>query len=200
MCTTVIFQYKCGCAERVVFECPFSSTTTQSSTSSLSSSPSESLRAHAHRNCSRRYQLQQQKLFASKGTTKPSTILSSHQTQSQMQTGIPVLPFPKPSCLQIGKPEEQRIAVTELDELCHDCWQLELQLTKQRESNDSDTMETDGDEQEDSGMNARVLREMFLNELVVPPQNANLGATSSAESFPEIEQASQQDVPLEERY
>ncbi|KAK5631763.1 hypothetical protein RRF57_007477 [Xylaria bambusicola] len=94
----------------------------------------------------------------------------------------------------IGKAEEHSTSeavITELDELCHDCWQRELRLTKQRENDGSSTMETDRDEQDDSGINTHVLREIFPNEFIVSPQNANLGAMSSAERLPQTEQVSQ---------
>ncbi|KAI1367041.1 hypothetical protein F5Y08DRAFT_102883 [Xylaria arbuscula] len=192
MCTTVIFQYKCGCSEPVVFECPFSSPPIPSSGSS--SSPSESLRAHAHRNCSKRYRLQQEKLYSSQQalwTTASNT--STLHAEALMLAETPVPPLPKPSCVQIEKGEEKNsseIPVTELDELCHDCWQHELELAKQAEAEDEDEAITgDDDEGQGNGANSnRILREIFSNELVRSPHspagNANRGVSSSAESFP----------------
>ncbi|KAI0201495.1 hypothetical protein F4808DRAFT_127865 [Astrocystis sublimbata] len=63
MCSGVIFQYKCGCAERVVFECPFSSPSPSPSPSPSASEANTSLRALSHHNCVRRYRVHQQNLL-----------------------------------------------------------------------------------------------------------------------------------------
>lgn len=191
MCTTVIFQYKCGCSEPVVFECPFSAPPISSSGSS--SSPSENLRAQAHQNCSKRYRLQQEKLFSSsKRSGQTTSNLSSPHAKPSGCAGTPVSPFPKPTCLQIEKAEEHSLGetpVTELDELCHDCWQHELQLAKQSEDEDTAVTE-EGDEEEGNRVqvNARILREISPNELVISPNianiNVNMTPMSSARSFP----------------
>ncbi|KAI1429348.1 hypothetical protein F5Y12DRAFT_482167 [Xylaria sp. FL1777] len=184
MCSTIIFQYRCGCAERVVFECPFSLTAISSPGSS------KSLRAHVHKNCSRRYRLHQQKLFSLKRTTEKSSTPSLHQAPSSpLQMEIPILPPPQPPCRQIGKAEEQNAsetAVTEIDEICHDCWQHELRLAKKTEDDGaSSTTMRDGEEQGENIANTHVLKERPVNELILPPPNMSLEAVSSTESFPE---------------
>ena len=94
--------------------------------------------------------------------------------------------------MQIEKAEEHSLGetpVTELDELCHDCWQHELQLAKQSEDEDTAVTE-EGDEEEGNRVqvNARILREISPNELVISPNianiNVNMTPMSSARSFP----------------
>ncbi|KAI1167479.1 hypothetical protein F5B18DRAFT_647727 [Nemania serpens] len=163
MCSTVIFQYRCGCAERVVFECPFSSTTDSVS--------GENLHQHPRQNCSQRHR---HKLFPSKMTTSAANIPSSHQALSS-RPKIPVLPPPTLLYPEIGETREEQEAseaTTALDEACHDCWQRSLRLARQ------------GDDDEE-GMgdlaNSRVLREISANRVILPPPRTNSGATLSTE-------------------
>ncbi|RWA07645.1 hypothetical protein EKO27_g7454 [Xylaria grammica] len=181
MCSTVTFQYKCGCAERIVFECPFPSIT--------SSNSSKSLHAHARRICSRRYRLHQQKLFRQKQTATTTTPTSYDVPTLSMPMNLPFLPLPKPYS---PKPEKiqgkkaHECTVTEIDEMCHDCWQRSLRLTKQRDGDDgvsADAMRNEEEDEEGNFINARVLREMPVNELILPPSSTSLGVQSSAESF-----------------
>ncbi|KAI0440182.1 hypothetical protein F4803DRAFT_553326 [Xylaria telfairii] len=187
MCSTVIFRYKCGCAERVVFECSFSSTT--------NSNASSSLRALSHQNCARRYRLHQEELFppnkATLATVTPTP--PSHQALPQsLGTDIQVPPSPKPTCPKTEKSKEQKAGettVTELDESCHDCWQSDLQLAKQRDDDDTSSLTSMKDDEKDvrNLANTRILREKPLNELILPPPSPPIitdsGATSSTGSF-----------------
>ncbi|KAI8953937.1 hypothetical protein F4801DRAFT_66648 [Xylaria longipes] len=184
MCSTVIFQYKCGCAERVVFECPFSWTTV--------SNASTSLRALSHQNCSRRYRIHQQKLFPPENATTTVTTPSSHQEYSQsFGMKIPILPPPKLVCPRTGKMKEQKAGeapMTELDEKCHDCWQSDLRLARQKEDSDtaSSTSMRDCEMEVEDLANTRILRERSVNELILPPPPPIIpdsGVTSSADGF-----------------
>ncbi|KAI0537342.1 hypothetical protein GGR58DRAFT_351943 [Xylaria digitata] len=174
MCSTVIFHYKCGCAERVVFECPFSLTT--------SSNLAKGLHTDSRQSCSRRYRLHQKKLFPpQKRTAATTTTLSPPK--------LPILPPPKSYSSKSENTEEQetnREATTEVDEICHDCWQRSLGPTKQRDD-DGTSSTTIGDYEDDKEnlVNVRVLRERSVNELILPPLSTNLGAVSSTENFSE---------------
>ncbi|KAI0914367.1 hypothetical protein F4823DRAFT_558063 [Ustulina deusta] len=185
MCSTVIFRYKCGCAERVVFECPFSLTTTSSSNSS------KSLRAHARGNCSRRrYRLHQQKLFPAKRTTETTTTASSHRAQPlSLRMKIPILLPPESSSYpQTAKAKEQdtsETTITEIDDICHDCWQRELRPAKQRDDGGASSAPMRDAEDQENLAHTYVLRERPVNEVILLPPSTSLGAVSSAESFPE---------------
>ncbi|KAH8159492.1 hypothetical protein CIB48_g8763 [Xylaria polymorpha] len=169
MCSTVIFLYKCGCAERVVFECSFSSTT--------NSNASNSLRALSHQNCARRYRLHQQKLFPPNKatTTETAPTPSSHQALPQsLGSNIPILPPPKSTCPKTEKSEGKKAGetiVTELDESCHDCWQSDLQLAKQQDDDDTSSLTSMKDDERSVRdlANTRILREKSVNELILPP-------------------------------
>ncbi|KAI0429184.1 hypothetical protein F5Y09DRAFT_357082 [Xylaria sp. FL1042] len=154
------------------------------------SSSSNNLAADVHQDCSQRYKRHQKKLLLPRRTTKPTPTPSSHKEQSlplrTMKT--PILP-PQPSYPQIGKKERQvtsETAVTEIDDICHDCWQRELQLAKQRDDDsNSSTTTRDGEEQEENMDNTHVLREMSMNELILLQPSVSLEAMSSAESATE---------------
>jgi hypothetical protein len=181
MCCTVIFKYRCGCAERVVFECPFSSTT--------NSILDERRDTDSHQNCSRHYRRHQEKLFAPEKTTATTTASPSHQALPQsLQIMIPILP---PSGLPCSKPEktsEQKISETktsELDDICHDCWQRSLRLAKQEDDDgvaSSATM-TDDKEEVEHIANSRILRERSVNEFILPQPTTDSALVSSSESF-----------------
>ncbi|KAI0808462.1 hypothetical protein GGR55DRAFT_192764 [Xylaria sp. FL0064] len=181
MCSSVIFQYRCGCTERVVFECPFFSTTVSSS----SNDPD----THAHGNCLRHYQQHQKKLLPPR-TTRTTASPPSHEEQSlSLRTmKIPILK-PEASYPQTEDDTTQdtsQTAMTEIDDICHDCWQRELQLAKHRDDDSSPSITTtDGEEQEENLDDIHVLREMSMNELILLQPSVNLEARSSAESVRE---------------
>ncbi|KAI0455546.1 hypothetical protein F5B21DRAFT_193216 [Xylaria acuta] len=187
MCSTVIFQYKCGCTEHVVFECPFSSTT--------NSNASSSLRALSHQNCSRRYRLHQQKLFPPEDAMTRATTPSSYQTLSQsLGMKMPILPPPKLVCPRTEKTKERKAGettITELDEICHDCWQSDVRLAKQKDDSDtaSSTPTRACEREVEDPANTRILRERSVNELILlppppPPIITDSGVTSSTDSVP----------------
>ncbi|KAI0554194.1 hypothetical protein F4679DRAFT_349352 [Xylaria curta] len=189
MCSTVIFRYKCGCTERVVFECPFSSTT---------SSNINSLRVLSHQNCSRRYQFHQQKLLPPENATAAATVPSSQQGQSQplWMMEIPILPPSSSVCPKTEKTKEQKadkITITELDENCHDCWQNDVLLERQKRDSDTASQNSTKNCEKNMGdiANTRILRERPLNELILPPPPppppiiTDLGVPSSMEGVSE---------------
>ncbi|KAF2969195.1 hypothetical protein GQX73_g4440 [Xylaria multiplex] len=172
MCSTVVFHYKCGCSERVVFECPFSS--------APSSNLAKGLHADSRQNCSRRYRLHQKKLFPPQKLTVATTTIPSSPK-------LPILPPPKLYSSKSENTEEREAdgeTTTEIDEICHDCWQRGLGSTKQRD-NDSTSSTTMGDYEDDkeNRVNVRVLRERSVNELILPPLSTNPGTVSSIENF-----------------
>ncbi|KAI0856620.1 hypothetical protein F4860DRAFT_398746 [Xylaria cubensis] len=187
MCSTVIFRYKCGCAKHVVFECPFSSTTNVN--------PSDSLRVLSHQNCSRRYRLHQQKLLPPENATATATVPSSQQEQAQLSwMKIPIRPLLKPVCSQnekIKEEEADKITITDIDESCHDCWQSDVLLKRQKR--DSDTASQNStrscDKEVESIDYTRILRERPVNELIPPPPPpriiTDLGVVSSTEGVSE---------------
>ncbi|KAI1312146.1 hypothetical protein F5Y03DRAFT_265571 [Xylaria venustula] len=184
MCCTVVFQYKCGCAERIVFECPFSTV------SVTDSSSSNSLRSIAHQTCSRPYRLHQQKLFSPKATTKTTTTPSSRREQLlPLRLKGSILTLPELSGQENATPEKRNIgeaAATEIDDLCHDCWQREVRLTKQRDGNSAPSTTTrDSEEQGKILVNANILREKSVNELILSRPSVSLEVMSSADSFHE---------------
>ncbi|TRX91328.1 hypothetical protein FHL15_007750 [Xylaria flabelliformis] len=193
MCSTVIFRYKCGCAERVVFECPFSSTTTNSNAS-------DSPRALSHQNCSRRYRLHQQKLLPPENATATATVSSSQQEQTQfLWMEIPIRPIPRSRsvCPQTEKTKEQKtdkITITDIDESCHDCWQSDVLLKRQKRDSDTASSQISTrscNKEVESIAYTRILRERPVNELVLPPLSppppiiTELGVTSSTEGVSE---------------
>ncbi|KAI0971141.1 hypothetical protein F4678DRAFT_433834 [Xylaria arbuscula] len=182
MCCTVMFQYKCGCIERVDFECPFSTD------SITDSSSSNSPRSITHQTCSRPYRLHQQKLFSPETTIKTAITPFSRQEQLlPLRIKGSILPLPEFSGQEIAKPEKRNIGeatVTEIDDLCHDCWQREVQLTKQRDGDSAPSTTTkDGEEQQAILANTHILREKPVNELILPRPSVSLEAMSSADSF-----------------
>ncbi|KAI1735559.1 hypothetical protein F4680DRAFT_302375 [Xylaria scruposa] len=190
MCSTIIFRYKCGCTERVVFECPFSSTP--------SSNINNGLRVLSHQNCSRRYRSHQQKLLPPENATATATVHSSRQEQSQplWMMEIPILPPSSSVCLKTEKTEEQKadkIIITELDEDCHDCWQNNVLLERQKRDSDtaSQTSAKNCEKNMEGMANTRILRERPLNELILPPPPSpppiitDMGVASSTEGVSE---------------
>ncbi|KAI3337384.1 hypothetical protein HD806DRAFT_37557 [Xylariaceae sp. AK1471] len=165
MCSTVIFQYTCGCTEHVVLECPFSSSAANS-------------HSHSHA-CSRRYRRHQQKLF--QPTTSSSLALSLRMKIS------PRLPPPRLASLEDTAETKQTTTTTELDEECHDCWKRNrirnLKLAKKTDDDTASSV-TMRDEEEDV-MDSRILRERSVNEVILPPPRRNVDVTSSARSFSE---------------
>ncbi|KAI1281249.1 hypothetical protein F5Y07DRAFT_291252 [Xylaria sp. FL0933] len=183
MCSTVIFEYRCGCTERVVFKCPFSSATVSSS----SNGPG----THTHRDCSRHYQRHQRKLLPPRRTTKSTASPSpSHEEQSPypitMNIPISTHQAPYPQIEENARQDTSETAMTEIDDICHDCWQRELRLVKQRDDDgNSLTTTTDGEEQEENPDEIYVLREMSPNELILFQPSVSSEARSSAESVRE---------------
>ncbi|KAI1754337.1 hypothetical protein F4782DRAFT_51726 [Xylaria castorea] len=199
MCSTVIFQYKCGCIEHVVFECPFSSTT--------SSDTRSSLRALSHQNCSRRYQSHQRKLLLPENATTTATAPSSQQAQLQpLWIEIPT----KLVCPKTEKAKGQKASettITELDESCHDCWQSYVRLVKQKHDSDTASQNSTGNREKEVEhiANTRVLRERAVNELILPPPPpppiiTDSGVTLSTEGFSGNWAREQLGTSLEGRY
>ncbi|KAI0105530.1 hypothetical protein GGR51DRAFT_192597 [Nemania sp. FL0031] len=181
MCATIIFQYTCGCVERVIFECPFSSITNPIL--------DEDLNIHSDQKCSRRYRCHQERLLATEKTTDTNTTPPSHQTLSQsLKMIIPFLPPPNSEYPETKTNKEQKTSETKtakLDDLCHDCWQHSLWLAKQKDENNitsSTRMKRDGEDAEDMA-NSRVLKEISVNEVILPRRNSDPGVSSSGGSF-----------------
>lgn len=179
MCSTVIFQYRCGCSERVVFECPFSST--------ANSVSGENLHPRPRRNCPKHHRNQLEKLFPSKTTTlSTSSIPSPHQALSQpSQVKNPILP-PTLLCPEIERTKEQKEneATTSLDEACHDCWQRSLRLARRGDddSTASSAIMIDNEEGIDNPANSRILKEISANRVILPPPRSDSGAALSTVS------------------
>ncbi|KAI8634636.1 hypothetical protein F5Y19DRAFT_469698 [Xylariaceae sp. FL1651] len=163
MCSTVIFEYTCGCTERVVFKCPFSSTLYSSS----------SLRSRSN-NCSRRQRRHLQELFQ---PPRPP-----HGQPLALRREIPALPLPSlpcPNSTTIGQLSET--AATKLGEECHDCWRRSLQLEQDTNGKNADSSSSVARGADEERNTSRVLREMTPNELARMPPNSDVERMSSTE-------------------
>ncbi|KAI0402732.1 hypothetical protein F4802DRAFT_574885 [Xylaria palmicola] len=172
MCSKVIFLYKCGCAERVLFECPFSST-------------------QQYPNCSKRYRRHQQSLLAPNSLAKPTTAPSPQQSPpDSSQIEVPTSPpsgHTSPRTTQTEARQARETRTTDVDDVCHDCWQSNLRLDNPTDHDDIVSPNTMGDDEGQAGnlATSRILREISLNELMLPPPNLNTGPVSSAEHLSE---------------
>ncbi|KAI0879514.1 hypothetical protein GGS24DRAFT_654 [Hypoxylon argillaceum] len=181
MCCTVVFQYRCGCAERVVFECPFPSTTNSLSDGDLD--------AYSPQNCLRHYRCHQEKLFAPEKDTVATTASLSHQASSpSLQMTVPSLLPLSLSCSETEKTREQKASetrISKLDDICHDCWQRSLRLAKQKDVGDTTSSATmkDDNEEAEHGADSHILRERSLNEFILPQPSPDRGVVSSAENL-----------------
>ncbi|GAW26286.1 hypothetical protein SAMD00023353_2601410 [Rosellinia necatrix] len=182
MCSNTIFRYKCGCNERVVFECPFSSTTNSDSGGNAD--------LHSHRNCSRRYRRHQQKLLLPKRPMRATATPSSHQASSRpSHKTFPIIPcspgIPRCETRDIKELKLIETPTTVLDEICHDCWQRTLRLTQMDDDDTASSATTkNSEERTEYPANARILTERSVNELVLLPlvtdsEVVDLGAMSS---------------------
>ncbi|KAI1128051.1 hypothetical protein F5Y10DRAFT_181828 [Nemania abortiva] len=182
MCAIVVFQYRCRCTERVVFECPFSSAT--------NSILGEDLQMQPQQNCSRRYRRHQERLLTPENTTETAVTTPSHRPSLsrplQMMIPIllpPTLPYPEKERTNGQKTIETK--TTEIDELCHDCWRHSLWLAKQKDDDKSASSSTirDNIDEADDVANRGILRERSANEFILPQPNTDSEAVSSGGSF-----------------
>ncbi|KAI1117093.1 hypothetical protein F5Y14DRAFT_457960 [Nemania sp. NC0429] len=182
MCSTVIFQYRCGCAERVLFECPFSVSVS-----------GEDLCTPPRHSCSKHHRRLLKKLFLSKGViSTTASIPSSYQAllSQSSRTEIPALPRPtllSPEIEDVNmKEQDANESTTALDETCHDCWQRSLRLARRGDDDDNNTTASpalmDNEGEMENLADSRILREISGNRVRLPPSRTNSGVSLSRES------------------
>ncbi|KAI1821787.1 hypothetical protein F4861DRAFT_441744 [Xylaria intraflava] len=182
MCSTVIFRYVCGCTERTVFECPFSSATSLTS--------KRGAHARSNQSCARRHRRHLKRLLRSEtqraATVTEATTPSPRLITLPLRTKTPVLSPPRLSRSQLVKPERRNlieVPITEVDEMCHDCWIHGLQVAKQRDNDKDLSIATPDDEDNtDDLTSTHVLKERSVNELALLSSPSTDEETVSSES------------------